>query len=55
MVFPCEWKQLRQGLEAVYEIEITDDGKRWLLRSPLVGISGKALKSVGRRRRHRRG
>ena len=45
--FPCEWKQLKQDLEAVYEIEVADDGKRWLLRSPFEGIAGKVFKAVG--------
>jgi hypothetical protein len=45
--FPYEWKQLKQDLEAVYEIEVADDGKRWLLRSPLEGIAGKVFKAVG--------
>ena len=45
--FPCEWKQLKQDLEAVYEIEVADDGNRWLLRSPLEGVAGKVFKAVG--------
>ena len=45
--FPCEWKQLKQDLEAVYEIEVKDDGKTWLLRSPLEGVAGKVFKACG--------
>lgn len=45
--FPCEWKQLKQDLEAPCEIEVKDDGKTWLLRSPLEGVAGKACKAVG--------
>ncbi|MEM1874973.1 MAG: hypothetical protein QXP51_05225, partial [Candidatus Hadarchaeales archaeon] len=45
--FPCERKQLKQDLEAVYEIKVADGGKRWLLRSPLEGVAGKAFKAVG--------
>jgi len=47
MDFPCEWKQLKQDLEAVYEIEVADDGKTWLLRSPLEGVAGKVFKACG--------
>ncbi|MBC7248314.1 MAG: transposase, partial [Actinobacteria bacterium] len=39
--------QLKQDLEAVYEIEVADDGKRWLLRSPLEGVASKVFKAVG--------
>ncbi|MBC7230646.1 MAG: transposase [Actinobacteria bacterium] len=45
--FPCEWRQLKQDLEAVYEIEVADGGKRWLLRSPLEGVAGKVFKAAG--------
>lgn len=45
--FPYEWKQLKQDLEALYEVEVKQDGKTWLLRSPLQGIAGKAFKAVG--------
>ncbi len=45
--FPCEWRQLKQDLEAVYEIEVADDGKTWLLRSPLEGVAGKVFKAAG--------
>jgi len=45
--FPCEWKQLKQDLEALYEVEVKQDGKTWLLRSPLQGIAGKVFKAAG--------
>ena len=45
--FPYEWKQLKQDLEALYEIEVREDGNNWLLRSPLEGIAGKVFKATG--------
>lgn len=45
--FPYEWKQLKQDLEAVYEVEVEQDGKTWLLRSPLQGVAGKVFKACG--------
>ncbi len=45
--FSCEWRQIKQDLEAVYEIEVADDGRTWLLRSPLEGVAGKVFKAVG--------
>ncbi len=45
--FPYEWKQLKQDLEAVYEIEVISNGVTWLLRSPLEGVAGKVFKACG--------
>lgn len=45
--FSCEWRQIKQDLEAVYEIEVADGGRTWLLRSPLEGVAGKVFKAVG--------
>lgn len=42
-----EWDQMRQDLEALYEIEVEQDGKTWLLRSPLQGCAGKIFKACG--------
>jgi hypothetical protein len=42
-----EWNQMRQDLEALYEIEVEQDGKTWLLRSPLQGCAGKIFKACG--------
>jgi len=45
--FPCEWKEIRQDLEALYEIEVEQDGKTWILRSPLQGCAGQVFKACG--------
>lgn len=45
--FPCEWKHIKQDLEALYEIEVEQDGRTWLLRSPLEGCAGKVFKACG--------
>lgn len=42
-----EWDQMGQDLEAPYEIEVGQDGKTWLLRSPLQGCAGKIFKAWG--------
>ncbi len=42
-----EWEEIKQDLEALYEIEVVQDGKTWLLRSPLQGCAGKVFKAVG--------
>jgi hypothetical protein len=42
-----EWDEMRQDLEALYEIEVEQDGKTWLLRSPLQGCAGKIFKACG--------
>lgn len=44
--FPCEWDEIRQDLDALYEVEVKTNGKTWFLRSPLRGITGKVLSSV---------
>ncbi len=45
--FPAEWDQIKQDLEALYEVEVEQDGKTWLLRSPLRGVAGKVFRAVG--------
>lgn len=42
-----EWDQMKQDLEALYEVEVEQDGKTWFLRSPLQRIAGKIFKAVG--------
>ena len=42
-----EWDEMKQDLEALYEVEVEQDGKAWLLRSPLQGIAGQVFKAVG--------
>ena len=41
------WDVIRQDLDALCETEVELDGKRYLLRSPLPGVSGKVLKANG--------
>jgi transposase len=42
-----EWDQVVRDLEALYEVEVDQDGKLWRLRSPLQGIAGKVFKAAG--------
>jgi len=36
-----------RDLEALYEVEVDQDGKLWYLRSPLQGVAGKVFKAAG--------
>lgn len=42
-----EWDQIVRDLEALYEVEVDQDGRLWYLRSPLQGIAGKVFKAAG--------
>jgi len=42
-----EWDEMMRDLEALYEVEVDQDGKTWLLRSPLQGVAGQVFKAVG--------
>lgn len=42
-----EWDQMKQDLEALYEVEVEQEGKTWLLRSPLKGCASQVFKAVG--------
>jgi transposase len=42
-----EWDQMKRDLEALYEVEVEQDGKTWLLRNPLEGIAGQVFKAIG--------
>ena len=42
-----EWDAVRQDLDALYEVEVLQDGKPFFLRSPLHGIASKVFKAVG--------
>lgn len=42
-----EWEVMKQDLEALYEVEVEQDGKAWLLRSPLQSCAGKVLRACG--------
>jgi hypothetical protein len=41
------WDEIRQDLDALYEIEVEREGKRYRLRSDLEGVCGKVLKGIG--------
>jgi hypothetical protein len=43
----CEWAQVLRGLEGLQEVELTYQGRRFLLRSQLNGEASAALRAVG--------
>jgi transposase len=45
--FPAEWDEVRQDLDALYEVEVESDNQTYLLRSPLQGVCGKVFRAVG--------
>ena len=45
--FPAEWDEVRQDLEALYEVEVESDDDTYLLRSPLQGVCSKVFKAAG--------
>jgi transposase len=45
--FRADWDEIRQDLDALYEVKVVHEGKSYLLRSPLQGVCGKILKRVG--------
>lgn len=42
-----EWDEIRQDIDALYEVEVAQDEKIFSLRSPLQGTSSKVFKAVG--------
>ena len=42
-----EWSELLAHLDRLQEIEFAQDGKRFVLRTPVTGIAGKALQAAG--------
>ena len=42
-----EWRELLADLDRLQEIEVEQDGKRFILRSPITGVTGKAFQAVG--------
>jgi hypothetical protein len=42
-----EWRELLADLDRLQEIEAAQDGKRFILRSPVTGVVGKAFQAVG--------
>ena len=43
----CEWAQVLRGLEGLQEVELTYQGRRFLLRSQLSTEASAALRAVG--------
>jgi hypothetical protein len=42
-----EWNQLLADLDRLQEVEAEQDGKRFILRTPVTGVAGKAFQAVG--------
>src|SRR6201996_2750000 len=42
-----EWRELLGDLDRLQEIEVEQDGKRFILRTPVTGVAGKAFQAGG--------
>lgn len=42
-----EWDAVRADLDALYEVEVTQDERTYRLTSPLLGVAGKVFKAAG--------
>jgi hypothetical protein len=42
-----EWRELLADLDRLQEIEVEQDGKYFILRTPVTGVAGKAFQAVG--------
>ena len=42
-----EWRTLLADLDRLQEIEVEQDGKHFILRTPVTGVAGKAFQAVG--------
>jgi hypothetical protein len=42
-----EWRVLLADLDRLQEIEVEQDGKRFILRTPVTGVTGKVFQAVG--------
>jgi hypothetical protein len=42
-----EWRELLADLDRLQEIEVEQDGKHLILRTPVTGVAGKAFQAVG--------
>jgi hypothetical protein len=42
-----EWRELLADLDRLQEIEVEQDGKRFILRTPVTGVAGKVFQAVG--------
>jgi hypothetical protein len=44
--FQPEWDDVRRDLDHLQEVEVKQDGKRFVLRSPVVGCAGKLFQTL---------
>jgi hypothetical protein len=42
-----EWRELLADLDRLQEVEAEQDGKRFILRTPVTGVAGKVFQAVG--------
>src|ERR1700758_1302717 len=42
-----EWNQLLADLDRLQEVEAEQDGKRFILRTPVTGVTGKLFQAIG--------
>jgi hypothetical protein len=42
-----EWRELLADLDRLQEIEAEQDGKHFILRTPVTGVAGKVFQAVG--------
>jgi len=43
----AEWGNILRDLDRLQEIELEQDGERFLLRTPTIGVAGKLFQAVG--------
>ena len=42
-----EWRALLADLDRLQEIEVEQDGKHFILRTPVTGVAGKVFQAIG--------
>jgi hypothetical protein len=45
--FQPEWDEVRRDLDRLQEVEVEQDGKRFVLRTPVTGCAGKLFQTLG--------
>lgn len=45
--FQPEWDDVRRDLDRLQEVEVAQDGKRFILRTPVTGCAGKLFQTLG--------
>ena len=45
--FQPEWDEVRRDLDRLQEVEVAQDGKRFILRTPTTGCAGKLFQTLG--------